>query len=146
MHEVCEFAAYADIRTNKLYFIRKEEDGELADRRIRFRVTRPGGNESVTEASLIPICTPGSAPNHSRPNFFRRMIGQPVPRRFPVTDNRSINRPLITIRLILLHLFGDAPPGRCRTLNTCTVSPRMANGMRYLPRRSPWISTQTFLP
>ena len=30
MHEVREFAGHSDIRTTELYFIRKEEDGEMA--------------------------------------------------------------------------------------------------------------------
>lgn len=41
MHEVREFAGHADIRTTELYFIRKEEDAEVAARRIQIRV---GGN------------------------------------------------------------------------------------------------------
>jgi site-specific recombinase XerD len=39
MHEVREFAGHSDIRTTELYFIRKEEDGEVAARRIQIRVT-----------------------------------------------------------------------------------------------------------
>jgi len=38
MHEVREFASPADIRTTELYFIRKEEDAEVAARRIQIRV------------------------------------------------------------------------------------------------------------
>jgi site-specific recombinase XerD len=38
MHEVREFAGHADIRTTELYFIRKEEDAEVAARRIQIRV------------------------------------------------------------------------------------------------------------
>jgi hypothetical protein len=30
LHEVREFAGHADIRTTELYFVRKEEDGEVA--------------------------------------------------------------------------------------------------------------------
>jgi integrase/recombinase XerD len=41
MHEVREFAGHSDIRTTELYFIRKEEDAEVAARRIQIRVTRP---------------------------------------------------------------------------------------------------------
>jgi site-specific recombinase XerD len=37
MHEVREFAGHSDIRTTELYFVRKEEDGELAARRIQIR-------------------------------------------------------------------------------------------------------------
>jgi len=40
MHEVREFAGHADIRTTEVYFIRKEEDAEVAARRIQIRVTR----------------------------------------------------------------------------------------------------------
>jgi integrase/recombinase XerD len=39
MHEVREFAGHADIRTTELYFVRKEEDAEVAARRIQIRVT-----------------------------------------------------------------------------------------------------------
>jgi site-specific recombinase XerD len=38
MHQVREFAGHADIRTTELYFVRKEEDGEVAARRIAIRV------------------------------------------------------------------------------------------------------------
>ncbi len=37
MHEVREFAGHADIRTTEVYFIRKEEDAEVAARRIQIR-------------------------------------------------------------------------------------------------------------
>jgi hypothetical protein len=39
MHEVREFAGHSDIRTTEFYFVRKEEDGEVAARRIQIRVT-----------------------------------------------------------------------------------------------------------
>jgi len=39
MHEVREFAGHADIRTTELYFIRKEEDAEVAARKIQIRLT-----------------------------------------------------------------------------------------------------------
>ena len=39
MHEVREFAGHADIRTTEVYFVRKEEDAEVAARRIHIRVT-----------------------------------------------------------------------------------------------------------
>ena len=39
MHEVREFAGHADIRTTEIYFMRKEEDAEVAARRIQIRVT-----------------------------------------------------------------------------------------------------------
>jgi hypothetical protein len=38
MHEVREFAGHSDIRTTGLYFVRNEEDGEVAARRIQIRV------------------------------------------------------------------------------------------------------------
>ena len=41
MHEVREFAGHADIRTTEVYFIRKEEDAEVAARKIGIRVVRP---------------------------------------------------------------------------------------------------------
>ena len=40
MHEVREFAGHADIRTTEVYFVRREEDAEVAARRIQIR--RPG--------------------------------------------------------------------------------------------------------
>ena len=39
MHEVREFAGHADISTTEVYFVRKEEDAEVAARRIHIRVT-----------------------------------------------------------------------------------------------------------
>ncbi len=39
LHEVREFAGHADIRTTELYFVRQEEDAEVAARRIHLRVT-----------------------------------------------------------------------------------------------------------
>jgi site-specific recombinase XerD len=39
MHEVREFAGHADIRTTEVYFVRKEEDAEVAARRIHIRIT-----------------------------------------------------------------------------------------------------------
>ena len=43
MHEVREFAGHSDIRTTELYFVRKEEDGEVAARRIQIRLTGSRG-------------------------------------------------------------------------------------------------------
>ena len=40
MHEVREFAGHADIRTTEVSFVRREEDAEVAARRIQIR--RPG--------------------------------------------------------------------------------------------------------
>jgi integrase len=39
MHEVREFAGHADIRTTEVYFIRREEDAEVAARKIQIRPT-----------------------------------------------------------------------------------------------------------
>src|SRR5689334_20783170 len=39
MHEVREFAGHADIRTTEVYFVRREEDAEVAARKIQIRVT-----------------------------------------------------------------------------------------------------------
>jgi len=38
MHEVRQFAGHSDIRTTELYYVRREEDAELAARRIHIRV------------------------------------------------------------------------------------------------------------
>ena len=46
MHEVREFAGHADIRTTEVYFIRKEEDAEVAARRIQIRLTGTKGRVS----------------------------------------------------------------------------------------------------
>jgi site-specific recombinase XerD len=43
MHEVREFAGHADIRTTEVYFVRREEDAEMAARRIQIRRTGPKG-------------------------------------------------------------------------------------------------------
>src|SRR5436309_8945177 len=43
MHEVREFAGHADIRTTEVYFVRKEEDAEVAARRIQIRLTGTRG-------------------------------------------------------------------------------------------------------
>ena len=47
MHEVREFAGHADIRTTEVYFVRKEEDAEVAARRIQIRVTGARAREST---------------------------------------------------------------------------------------------------
>jgi hypothetical protein len=41
LHEVREFAGHSDIRTTELYFVRKEEDAEVAARRIQSRSPPP---------------------------------------------------------------------------------------------------------
>jgi hypothetical protein len=38
LHKVREFAGHADIRTTEVYFVRKEEDAEVAARRIQIRL------------------------------------------------------------------------------------------------------------
>jgi integrase len=38
-HEVQEFAGHADLRTTEVSFVRKEEDAEVAARRIQIQVT-----------------------------------------------------------------------------------------------------------
>jgi hypothetical protein len=38
MHEMREFAGHADIRTTEVYFVRKEEDAEVAAHRIQIRL------------------------------------------------------------------------------------------------------------
>ena len=39
MHGVREFAGHSDIRSTEFYFASKEEDAELAARRIQIRLT-----------------------------------------------------------------------------------------------------------
>jgi hypothetical protein len=43
LHEVREFAGHNDIRTTEVYFVRREEDAEVAARRIQIRRTGPNG-------------------------------------------------------------------------------------------------------
>ena len=43
LHEVREFAGHSDIRTTEVYFVRREEDAEVAARRIQIRRTGPQG-------------------------------------------------------------------------------------------------------
>jgi hypothetical protein len=43
LHEVREFAGHSDIRTTEVYFVRREEDAEVAARRIQIRRTSPKG-------------------------------------------------------------------------------------------------------
>jgi hypothetical protein len=40
MHGVREVAGHAGIRTTEVYFVRAEEDAEVAARRIQIRLTR----------------------------------------------------------------------------------------------------------
>ena len=49
MHEVREFAGHSDIRTTELYFVRKEEDADMAARRIQIRVS--GKKETFSRPS-----------------------------------------------------------------------------------------------
>jgi len=52
MHEVREFAGHADIRTTEVYFVRKEEDAEVAARRIPIRVVRPKPHPTVHDTAV----------------------------------------------------------------------------------------------
>jgi hypothetical protein len=47
MHDVGEFAGHAHIRTTELYFVRKEEDAELAACRIQIRRRNSGCNAPI---------------------------------------------------------------------------------------------------
>ena len=57
MHEVREFAGHADIRTTEVYFIRKEEDAEVAARKIQIRIVPPKPRPTVraTAEAECPI-------------------------------------------------------------------------------------------
>ncbi|MGZ3489685.1 MAG: tyrosine-type recombinase/integrase, partial [Isosphaeraceae bacterium] len=55
LHEVREFAGHADIRTTELYFVRKEEDAEVAARRIHIRVTGRTGQSGRFPSDLARI-------------------------------------------------------------------------------------------
>ena len=54
MHEVREFAGHADIRTTEVYFVREEEDAEVAARRIHIRVTDARASEPVVWSNQNP--------------------------------------------------------------------------------------------
>jgi hypothetical protein len=43
LHEVREFAGHADIRTTEVDFVRREQDAEVAARRIQIRLTGSRG-------------------------------------------------------------------------------------------------------
>jgi hypothetical protein len=47
MHEVRDFAGHADIRTTEVYFVHKEEDAEVAARKIQIRVVNSRGNPTA---------------------------------------------------------------------------------------------------
>jgi hypothetical protein len=53
LHEVREFAGHSDIRTTELYFVRKEEDAEVAARRIQIRAPRPVATASGRSESPL---------------------------------------------------------------------------------------------
>ena len=68
MHEVREFAGHADIRTTEVYFIRKEEDAEVAARRIQIRLTGSrGANEPVTDCGCNSDVSRRAAPGSRTP-------------------------------------------------------------------------------
>jgi hypothetical protein len=56
LHEVREFAGHSDIRTTEVYFVREEEDAEVAARKIQIRATRP------TPRPLAPAPTEAERP------------------------------------------------------------------------------------
>jgi hypothetical protein len=63
MHEVREFAGHSDIRTTELYFVRKEEDAEVAARRIQIRAPRSEARPAApadAETRGITINRPGT--------------------------------------------------------------------------------------
>jgi hypothetical protein len=51
MHETREFAGHGDIRTTEFYLIRREEDAEVAPRRIRIRRTGLQGQRAPRRLS-----------------------------------------------------------------------------------------------
>jgi integrase/recombinase XerD len=57
MHEVREFAGHADIRTTEVYFIRKEEDAEVAARKIQIRIvpSKPRPTVEATAGAEGPV-------------------------------------------------------------------------------------------
>ena len=59
MHEVREFAGHADIRTTEVYFIRKEEDAEVAARRIQIRVTGTSRASDMDQPDKLRLVLPG---------------------------------------------------------------------------------------
>jgi hypothetical protein len=65
LHEVREFARHADIRTTEVYFVRKEEDAEVAARRIHIRVWTQG---RVSRGMVQPESKPALL-------LFRTLVG-----------------------------------------------------------------------
>ena len=82
MHEVREFAGHADIRTTEVYFVRKEEDAEVAARRSTFASRDARVSEPVVkvEVRVRPLDAP--APLEGRQGFVLRwMAWKPDPNR-----------------------------------------------------------------
>ncbi len=69
MHEVREFAGHADIRTTEVYFVRKEEDAEVAARRIQIR--RTGLEGPVKRCVTVPEILPTDARQATDRRFGR---------------------------------------------------------------------------
>ena len=54
MHEVREFAGHADIRTTEVYFVRKEEDAEVAGGASTFASRDARASEPVAWSNQNP--------------------------------------------------------------------------------------------
>ena len=74
MHEAREFAGHADIRTTEVYFVRREEDAEVAVRRIQIRLT--GRNPERAGATAVPP-TDSSHPSTRFPTHLRVRLDLP---------------------------------------------------------------------
>ena len=61
MHAVREFAGHADIRTTEVDFVRKEEDAEVAARRIPIRLTGRRGEWAREAVAPMIASTPNPA-------------------------------------------------------------------------------------
>ena len=77
MHEVREFAGHADIRTTEVYFIRKEEDAEVAARRIQIRVTGSQGPSEPGDGRPDDFSSPNGL-EASGTNGYDRRVGTPT--------------------------------------------------------------------
>jgi hypothetical protein len=56
MHEVRQFAGHADLRTTEVFFVRREEDAEVAARHIQIRLTGCRVSEIMRHDSGISPC------------------------------------------------------------------------------------------
>src|SRR5512146_452877 len=84
MHEVREFAGHADIRTTEVYFVRREEDAEVAARRSHIRLTVRSCREAMPPEQFRQ-----AGPGTQR-NSPRRSTNRPGTSTWPTTSLHSV--------------------------------------------------------